>query len=74
MFSTVGVCHVIGEEMERDLAATPSTRITLGTAVDTASHAASGLMQSVHALATVIENVEFRDTERWTVRTAEEDN
>jgi hypothetical protein len=50
--------------MERHLAAALSTtRIPLGTAVDTASHAASWLMQFVNTLASVIKNVKFRDAE-----------
>ena len=62
MFSSIGVFHIDREKMKSNLAATFSTRITFGTAIDTHASTARGLMQLVHSLARVIEQVEFGDT------------
>ena len=62
VISTVGVGHIVGEQMEWLLAATLSTAgIALGETIDTHSTTASRLMQFVHTGSIMIVNVVFGD-------------
>ena len=62
MLRIVGVLQVVGEQMERFLAATLSTaRISFGEAVDTHAPTASGLVQFVDTVSVVVVNVVLGD-------------
>ena len=62
VFGIVGVGQIVGEQMERFLAATLSTaRISFGEAVDTHATTASGLVQFVDTVSVVVVNVVLGD-------------